>query len=166
MHRSVSNRAAMSMALTAVAMIALVPSLARAQGFAVRTGVNLNPDQIAAGAQYEWPITEHVWFQPNADFGFGDNARLVTMNMDVVYRAILAPKSAWTLLVGGGSGLNYYKMTGYSVTLGGVSALGGVMHRSGLFVQATAGFIDSPKLKFAVGYEFHPRRGRRPVPRR
>jgi hypothetical protein len=167
MSRMVLSIRTASITLGATVLIMLVPSLARAQGFGVRTGVNVNPDQIAAGALYEWPMTEHVWFQPNADFGIGDNAKLVTMNMDLVYRMASGPRSNWTLFVGGGSALNYYKLTGYDVTLGGVNALGGVMHRSGFFAQAAAGFIDSPRFKFGVGYAFHPKTQRgRPVPRR
>ena len=156
MNRSVPSHAPFAVSAAATVILFLVPSVAMAQGFAVRTGMNINPDQIAAGAQYEWPLSDHVWFQPNADLGIGNDAKLVTMNMDIVYRVPVAAKSSWMLFAGGGSGLNYYKMPGYNATLAGVNALGGVMHHSGLFVQATAGFLDSPRFKFGLGYAFHP----------
>lgn len=165
MTRDVSIHAAMRTFAAAIVMAMLTPLAARAQGVAVRTGVNVNPDQIAVGAQYEFgPFGDHFWFVPNGDLGVGNGAKLATANMDMVYRVPIAPRSAWMIFAGGGTALNYYKFPAYSVTLGGLNALGGLVHKSGLFVQATAGFLDSPQFKFGVGYRFSPsgtqRRGR------
>jgi hypothetical protein len=149
------------------AVLMLLPCTAHAQGFSLRTGVNVNPDQLAVGAQYQFgPITRNVWFEPNADVGFGDGATLVTTNMDLVYRHAVGGSSPWTLYLGGGSAINFYKFAGYNMTLAGVNALTGVAHRSGLFAQISAGFFDSPQYSLGVGYTFRPSGPRRPTRRR
>lgn len=164
------KRAAARKAAYAVAWLLLLPWTASAQGFAVRTGANINPDQFAVGGQYEiGPISNRVWFQPNADIGFGDGTTLVTADMDFVYRRPLAKEkqNVWTLYAGAGSAVNFYKLSGYHRTLAGVNVLGGLMHRNGLFTQFTIGFVDSPRFKFGVGYTFHPKLvGRKRVPKR
>ena len=126
MTTNVMRRAVVRTAAHAMTWLLLLPGTGRAQGLAIRTGVNVNPDQVAVGGQYEFgPIVDHVWFQPNADFGFGNGAKLVTVNMDLVYRIPLAKQSPWTLFAGGGSALYYFKMPGYDVTLAGANVLGG-----------------------------------------
>ena len=167
MRMNMLKYAALRNAAQSVLLLLLLPWTANAQEFSVRTGANINPDQFAFGSQYEvGPIVDRVWFQPNADIGFGDSATLVTVNMDLVYRHPLAQKTPWTLYAGGGSALNLYRMDGYSRTLAGVNVLGGVAHRNGLFTQVTVGFVDSPDFKLGVGYTFHPsKRPRRPVRR-
>lgn len=159
--------AALRNAAHSVMLLLLLPWTANAQEFSVRTGANINPDQFAFGGQYEFgPIVDRVWFQPNADIGFGDSTTLVTVNMDLVYRRPLAARTPWTLYGGGGSALNFYRSDGFGRTLAGVNMLGGVAHQNGLFTQFTVGFVDSPQFKLGVGYTFHPgKKPRRPVRR-
>ena len=38
---------------------------------------------------------------------------------------------------------------------GGLNFLLGIQHRKGLFAELKVGAIDSPSIKFAVGYVFH-----------
>lgn len=74
------RRATMSL-LIGWAALAYSVAPAAAQGYAVRGGANVNPDQIYVGGQYELgPFHDRVWFQPNADVGFGDDATLVSLN--------------------------------------------------------------------------------------
>src|SRR5687768_13059252 len=140
--------------LTAIVVVA-TPALSRAQGYAVRTGANINPDQFSVGGQYEvGPISDRFWLQPNIDVGFGNDATLVAGNFDAVYRRSLTRNSVWTGYGGGGPALNWYKLNGYSATELGVNALGGLMHASGMSLEARVGFLDSPRLRFGVGYAF------------
>lgn len=153
-----------------VALIVNAPGV-WAQGFGVRGGATMNPDQFYVGGQYEWgPIAENLWFQPSADFGFGDDAKLIAGNFDVVYRHAFSGRSPWTAFAGGGPSINHYRVTGLSETEMGMNLVGGVMHESGLFIEFRAGFMDSPDFRFGVGYRLSAGRNsapaRTPAPRR
>ena len=128
-----------------------------AQGFGVRGGGTVNPDQLYVGGQYEWGPIEKLWFHPSVDFGFGNDVKLIAMNFDVVYRHQMSRRSPWTAFAGGGPSLNHYRVTGASTTEFGVNVMGGMMHSSGIFFEARAGFADSPDFRFGVGYRFAPR---------
>jgi hypothetical protein len=141
-----------------------------AQGYALRSGANVNPDQVSVGGQYELgPVNERFWLQPNADLGFGNDATLLALNFDVVYRKALDSRSFWTGYAGGGPAINWYKLLGYSQTEPGANLVGGLMHARGLFTEVRIGFLDSPQLRFGVGYAFGRNSGvarRPPAPRR
>jgi hypothetical protein len=128
-----------------------VPSLAQAQGWGVLGGANVNPDQVFAGARYEWPLVDPVWFVPSADAGFGSSQKLFSFNLDATYRRALSG-SPWFVYGGGGPALNHYRFDTDTRTAFGVNLLGGLRHASGMFVEFRAGFKDSPKYRFAVGY--------------
>ncbi|HJU44779.1 MAG TPA: hypothetical protein VJ691_18270 [Vicinamibacterales bacterium] len=140
-----------------------------AQGYAVRSGASINPDQVFVGGQYEFaPVADRVWLQPNADLGFGDDTTLLAMNFDVVYRKSIGRRSTWTAFAGGGPALNWYKFTGSSTTQSGANVVGGVRHAKGLSTEVRLGFLDSPDLRFGVTYTFGRNGGtpRRAAPRR
>lgn len=125
---------------------------ARAQGFAVRSGANINPDQFSVGSQYELgPINDRLWLQPNTDLGVGNDATLIAMNFDVVYRRPVSQRSIWTAYAGGGPALDWYRLLGYSRTVAGANVVAGVMHHGGLFSEMRVGFLESPQLRFGVG---------------
>lgn len=141
--------------LLAAMLIAASPVAALAQGYAVRGGANINPDQFSVGAQYELgPISDRYWLQPNADVGFGDDARLVAFNLDIVGRKQLTRNSFWTGYAGGGPALNRYALNGYSATEAGVNLVGGLMHHRGLFTEVRLGFLESPRFRVGAGYAF------------
>lgn len=130
-------------------------TLVHAQGFAVRGGANVNPDQFYGGGQYEiGPVADHVWLQPNADLGVGNGATLVAANFDVVYRKPLQRSGIWTAYAGGGPAINWYHLDAYSTTETGAGMIVGLMHSSRMFVDCRVGFFDSPALRIGVGYAF------------
>jgi hypothetical protein len=141
---------------------------AHAQGFAIRGGVNVNPDQFYGGGQYAFgPVVDRVWFQPNTDIGWGNGATLVTMNFDVTYRKPLQRNGIWTGYVGGGPAINWYRLDVYSTTDMGVSVVAGLIHSNGVFTDFKVGFHDSPQFRVAIGYAFRPETKTKPrVPRR
>lgn len=144
----------------ASAVVAAAPPPAWAQGFALRSGANINPDQFSVGGQYErGALNDRVWLQPNADFGIGNDAKLVAVNLDLVYRKSIDRRSVWTAYAGGGPAVNWYKLLGYSQTELGANVVGGLRHSSGLFTEVRAGFLESPELRFGVGYTFRPGSG-------
>lgn len=135
---------------------------AAAQGVAVRGGMNVNPDQVYVGGQYEWgPLGQQVWLQPSADVGFGNDATLIALNFDAVYRRPLGKKPVWTAYGGGGPALNFYRLLGYNATEAGVSLVGGLLHHTGLMTEFRVGFLESPEFRVGIGYAF----GRTKLPR-
>jgi hypothetical protein len=135
--------------------LTLAAGPAFAQGLAVRGGATINPDQFAVGGQYELPLVgARTWLHPNAELGFGDNATLLALNFDVVYRKPLNARSIWTGYAGAGPALNWIKVDGFSQTEAGVNVLGGLMHSSGLFTELRVGFIESPHFAIGAGYAF------------
>ncbi|MDO8629167.1 MAG: hypothetical protein Q7R41_01630 [Phycisphaerales bacterium] len=140
---------------------------AQAQGFAVRGGANVNPDQFYGGGQYELgPLTDRVWLQPKADLGWGNGAMLTAVNFDVTYRKPLQRNGPWTGYVGGGPAINWYRLDAYSTTDLGVSTIAGLMHANGMFTEFMVGFFDSPQFRVGIGYAFRPGRPRTPPRRR
>ena len=135
---------------------------ASAQGFAVRGGANVNPDQMYGGAQYETRITDRVWLQPSADLGVGNGAKLFTVSADIAYRRLLSNRSPWQLVAGGGPAINVYKLPSYSTTQAGVGLLAALRHANGLFTEVRLGFYDNADLRLGVGYRFGARATRTP----
>jgi len=134
-------------------MFAVPPAHAQ-QGFGVRTGVSVDPDQFYLGVHAGvGPLVSHLWFRPNLEIGFGDNVTLIAINAELAY--FFPTKSAWKLYLGGGPALNIYDHhDSGSDTEGGLNFLFGVQHRGGFFVEAKVGAFDSPQFKFGFGYTF------------
>lgn len=140
----------------AVSLVIVVSSPAYAQGFGVRGGANVNPDQFAVGAHYDFaPLTDALWLRPNGDLGFGSGTRLFAVNLEAAYRLpLLEWKSPWTAYAGGGPSINWYRVAGVTDTQTGFNAMFGLAHVRGLFTEARVGFYDSPEFRVAVGYAF------------
>ncbi|MBI3263000.1 MAG: hypothetical protein HYZ58_07595 [Acidobacteria bacterium] len=120
----------------------------------VQAGISNDPDQFFAGAHVETrPLVDQLRFRPGVDFGFGDHATLVAGNLDFVYR-LPFPQSSWALQVGGGPAVNFFKFDRHSDVEAGFNLLLGVRHREGFFTELRVGMMDSPDLKFAIGYTF------------
>ena len=139
---------------------------AHAQGFAVRGGANVNPDQAYGGAQYEAPVTDSIWLQPAADLGIGNGAKLFMVNGDVTYRRMVAKRSPWQLALGGGPSINVYKLPAYTTTKAGFGLLAGLRHANGIFTEFRVGFYDNPDVRLGVGYRFGARTAPSTRPRR
>ena len=123
-------------------------------GFGVRGGVSADPDQFYFGAHYVTsPIASRVRFQPNLEVCVGDHVTTVAVNFEFAYWARLNPQ--WQLYAGGGPALNVYDFEGHgSDTEPGMNLMVGVRHRQGLFFEFKVGLVDSPEVKFGVGYTF------------
>jgi hypothetical protein len=151
--------------LTAMVFLLIAGDVVYAQGYGLRAGVNINPDQSSVGAQYELgPITNAIWLQPNLDLGFGNSTTLFATNLDVVYRRPVGRRTPWVGYLGGGPAINFYKFAAYSQTEPGVNVLGGLSHSNGLFTEIRVGFAESPQFRFGVGYAFRPKTGARTRP--
>ena len=143
------------------ALLAVVTwaSVAEAQGPGVRGGVSIDPDQFYFGAHYETgALVDRVHFKPNVEAGLGDDLTTIALNFDFVYK--FPQRSGWQLYAGGGPAVNFYRFDddrrGDDDTESepGVNFLIGVENESGLFFEFKIGAIDSPELKFGVGWSF------------
>ena len=133
-------------------------SEARAQAIGVRAGVSGQPDQFYLGMHVQTaPVFDQVRFRPNVELGFGDNERLLALNFELVYRGPIR-HHPWAVLVGGGPAANIVmrdRNGGTDTTTGGgLNLLVGLEHAGGFFTELKVGLIDSPSIKFGIGYTF------------
>jgi hypothetical protein len=126
---------------------------ASAQHPGVRGGVSINPDQFYVGGHFEsGEIVDSLYFKPNLEVGFGDDLTALTFNFEFVYK--FPARGDWTLYAGGGPALNVYSADDDTFTEGGLNALVGVEAGRGLFFELKLGALDSPEVKFGVGWTF------------
>ncbi len=135
--------------------IVLLPTAAAAQGGAgVRGGVSANPDQFYFGGHFDTGyIAEKLSFRPNIEIGVGNDQTTVAANFEFVYWIPL-PRQEWNVYAGGGPALNVFRFDEHTDTEPGLNIVGGIAHDSGLFAEVKIGFIDSPELKFGIGYSW------------
>lgn len=149
----------LSIGLCAVLCCALAAP-ANAEGIGARAGVSGGPDQFYFGLHYETgPLAERLHFRPNIEIGIGDDRTLVALNVEFAYKIPLK-RQPWLVYLGGGPALNISNhhdngRENDSDVNGGFNLLVGLEHRRGLFTELKVGAIDSPSIKFAVGYVFH-----------
>jgi len=132
---------------------------AQAQTFGLRAGASADPDQFYVGVHADTsPIADRVSFRPNVELGIGNDVTLVAVNLEFVFRQAIQ-SSQWALLVGAGPSANFYSFHGGrgrsdSDLGGGLNLLVGIEHRDGFFGEVKVGIIDSPSVKFGVGFSF------------
>ena len=139
-----------------VLVLAAVPPAA-AQGPGVRGGVSIDPDQVYFGGHFETdPLVDRLSFRPNLEVGVGDDVTATTINMEFVYK--FPSRSEWRLYAGVGPAVNFYSFDRErgddTSTEGGFNFLIGAEHRGGLLFEVKIGAVDSPDVKFGVGWTF------------
>lgn len=151
MSRFVCRRTTVLPFVIGMLALAALPSTAAAQGPGVRAGASVDPDQFYVGGHYETrALVERLHFKPNLEVGFGDDVTAIGINLEFVYKFPL--RAPWTLYAGGGPALNIYSFDDDSESDGGVNALFGAQTTQGLFFEVKVGAINSPDVKFGVGY--------------
>lgn len=137
-------------------------SVASAQShYGIRAGVSGDPTQFVFGGHIETkPLMPHLTFRPNLEVGVGDHATLVAINLEFAYK-IKLDKHPWTVYLGGGPAAvirsehqDSPASPGDTDFGGGFNFLIGAQHNGGLFTEFKVGLIDSPGVKFMVGYAF------------
>lgn len=119
----------------------------------VQGGVSIDPDQFFFGGHIETePLVDRVRFRPGVDIGLGDDLTLVAVNLDFTYA--FTTSRPWNLYVGGGPAINWYDHDSGSEAEGGFNLIVGAKNRERMFFELKIGLIDSPELKFGVGYTF------------
>lgn len=145
--------------LLAAMVVALLPVTAAAQGPGVRGGVSIDPDQFYFGGHYETDeLIDRVHFRPNVEAGLGNDLTLVALNFEFIYK--FPRRNRWGFYAGGGPAVNFYSFDRGPNTdrdtesEAGLNFLIGVEQSSGLFFEFKVGALDSPELKFGVGWTF------------
>jgi len=145
--------------LLAAAAAVLLPSVAAAQGPGIRGGVSIDPDQFYFGGHFETgELVDGVHFRPNVEAGLGNDLTLVALNFEFVYK--FPRRNGWRIYAGGGPGVNFYSFDRGpnrdrdTESEAGLNFLIGVEQSSGLFFEFKVGALDSPELKFGVGWTF------------
>lgn len=159
MTRYTSAKATAVQFVLALCAMAALPGVAAAQGPGVRGGLSIDPDQFYVGAHYETgALVDRLHFRPNVEAGFGDDLRLVGLNFEFAYK--FPRRNGWQLYAGGGPAINLYSFDRGpgndrdNQSEAGLNVLLGVEQSSGLFFEVKIGALDSPELKFGVGYTF------------
>jgi hypothetical protein len=155
--RSLAHHRNIGVFLLAALALVVLPTPTAAQGPGVRAGASVEPDQFYVGGHYESnALVNRLYFKPNAELGFGDNVTTFALNFEFLYKFPVA--RPWTLYAGGGPALNIYSFDrdrfgdDNSDARGGLNLLFGAETSRGLFFEMKVGAIDSPDLKFGVGY--------------
>lgn len=144
--------------LGSCAAVLLGAAPASAQGPGVRAGVSIDPDQVFIGGHYETDeLVDHVHFRPSIDAGFGDDLTHIGLNFEFAYK--FPRRKGWGLYAGAGPAVNIYSHDANggnrdSTTEAGMNFFVGVEQYAGLFFEFKIGALDSPNLKFAVGWSF------------
>ena len=138
-----------------LALVVFSATPAMAQDPGIRGGISLDPDQFYFGGHLETsPLVDRLHFRPNVEVGIGDDLTLIAANMEFVYK--FTARRAWNFYAGGGPALNIFMFDGAgdndSETEAGFNVLAGAESSGGLFFEFKLGLIDSPELKFGVGY--------------
>jgi hypothetical protein len=150
--------------MTGALMLMGLPAGAQQWNAGIRAGVSADPDQFFFGGHVEsQPLMERLTFRPNAEIGVGDDVTTIALNVEFAYW--LTNGQPWDVYVGAGPAVNIFSFDDDRPGRGdddgdvggGFNILVGVQHRQGLFTELKVGMIDSPNLKFAVGYVFRPR---------
>jgi hypothetical protein len=146
--------------ISAFVLLAAMPADAQWSA-GVRAGVSADPDQFFFGGHVESrPLMPRLTFRPNAEIGVGDDVTTVALNVEFAYW--VTTDEPWSVYFGGGPSVNIYSFDDDDRpgrdddgdVGGGFNILVGAQHREGLFTELKVGMIDSPNLKFTVGYVF------------
>jgi hypothetical protein len=148
------RRNTVALVLFASAFVVLAsPAAAQEQGFGVRGGLSIEPDQVYFGGHYETaPIVDRVHFKPNIEIGFGEDFTLIALNFEGVYK--FPDQGTWNAYAGGGPSLSISNFENDSDTGAGFNLLAGIETERGLGFEVKFGVADSPTVKFAVLYSF------------
>ncbi len=128
-------------------------------GAGARVGLSIDPDQFYFGGHLErGPIVENLWFRPNLEIGIGDDITLIGLNIEFAYWIPLQ-QSLWKLYFGAGPAINIFVDNdgpgrGNKGVEAGFNLLLGLAHDDGFFTELKVGALDSPELKFGVGYSW------------
>jgi hypothetical protein len=148
----------------ALTMVACLAAPAQAQGhdgFGLRGGATVDPNQVFFGAHYVLPLAGDFKIHPAAEVGFGDDLTLASIRIDFAQWFDLGRPGGWSFFFGSGPTINVRR---YEIVRGsgvyerdlavGADFVLGMAHEGGPMLQLSIGTSASPVLRVAVGYTF------------
>lgn len=144
--------------LAAAIVLAALPSVAAADTrFGLRVGYYFDAEAAFVGGEALSRIANRVYFNPNIEFAFPENATLLSLNGDLHYD--LASRGSAMPWIGAGLGILRYDREGRenADTDVGLNLLGGVGWRRGgtiPYVQAKLVLKDGSEFVIALGLRF------------
>ena len=151
-------------AMTATYARASSPYRGGLPGWGPRLGVTMDPDQVHFGVHLDaGSFADRFRFQPNVELGLSDELTVLAFNGEFAYR-FNSDWGEWSPYLGGGLGINLYDDNrpmrhDRSRADLGASVLGGIETGIGggdrFFMETKLGLVDSPDLKFGVGWTFY-----------
>lgn len=134
---------------------------AQAQTGGIRAGISADPSQFHFGGHLQTdPLIDRLRFRPNIEAGVGDDLTIITFNLEFAY-GIPLRNQPWLVYLGGGPALvlidrddNDRGRGDDGDAGGGFNVMVGLEHDGGLFFEFKIGALDSPDVKFTVGYSF------------
>ena len=144
----------MKRVLLVTVALAMLATPVLADGFGIRGGLSIDPDQVYFGGHYNVDAAPNLRVVPNIELGLGNDLTLWCLNGDVLYDFGDSP---WS--VGGELGILIAKYSGFdSNTNLGLSAVGnyrlGLNNGDSLMLEVKIVLSKSPDWKFGVGYNF------------
>ena len=145
-----------------VTEVAIAPKASKSSNtpLGIRAGYTnwKNLDQFHIGGHaYIGELWPNIELTPGAEFGFGDDVFIMTLNADLTYLFSEFVRYPWGLYGGGSLSFNLVNPgVGDSTTDLGFSVLAGTRYtfsndHIGMF-ELKAGIIDSPDIKLTFGY--------------
>lgn len=135
-------------------MLSFAAGSAMAQvDFGLRGGATINPEQFHFGAHLITnPFFENLTFRPNLEIGVSKFV-VVATNLEFAYEFHLDKKPFW-IYAGLGPSVIVAADGNSANAGGGFNILLGLEHRNGFMGEMKVGALDSPDLKFTIGYSF------------
>lgn len=154
-----TNRLRLPGVLLAAAVLVLPVSAGWGDGIGPRVGLTADPDQVHFGLHLPTlRMTPNLGFMASFEAGIGDDSTLFAANMDFKY-VFDAHAGSWRPYAGAGPALHVFNHDYYDDDVDvGVGLFGGMQTptRSGAFFgEMRVGVVDSPDVKFTVGWMFH-----------
>jgi hypothetical protein len=146
--------------LLAAAMLFVGPNATAAFKAGARAGISSDPDQFVIGGQAViGSILPLIQLAPSVDFGFGNNVKLTTLNLDLQFNLPSLPMVSPNVYIGAGPTLVMAKPDGGdSNTDIGLSLLAGLRIPmaaiSSCNIEARYGLENVPDLKILLGIMF------------
>ena len=143
-------------AALAVAVPLSRPDAAAAQSaIGFQGGVAVDPEQVFGGVYYmTGDIGRGIHLRPGIDGAAGEDLRIGTINLDLVYGYPLGG-NGWTLIAGGGPSVVVTRIAGvpdFRDTSVGFHSIFGFGHERGFFVEARLGSGMAQRFKLGVGW--------------
>jgi hypothetical protein len=141
------------------ALFLLTAAPVRAQGIGFQGGATIDPEQVYVGSHYETgEIGRRFHIRPFIDGGFGNDLRIATIGVDLLYKSPITQN--WKIYTGIGPAVHIVRFEGVedipdiddTDVTGGVFGVFGFAHESGLFLEFKGGGGGGPNLKFGVGF--------------